>query len=34
MRERVAIYGGSLESGPGPGGGYALRLRLPLPSAR
>jgi signal transduction histidine kinase len=34
MRERIAIYGGSLESGPGADGGYALRVRLPLPSAR
>src|SRR5262249_13002929 len=34
MRERVAIDGGSLESGPGRDGGYALRVRLPLPGAR
>jgi hypothetical protein len=30
MRERAALHGGSVETGPHDGGGFAVRLRLPL----
>ena len=30
MRERAALYGGSLEAGPGPAGGFEVRAVLPL----
>ncbi len=34
MRERVALYGGVLESGKRDGGGYLVRAKLPLDSDR
>ena len=34
MRERIALYGGALETGPREGGGYAVRATLPFDRAR
>jgi signal transduction histidine kinase len=31
MRERVSLYGGSVQAGPAPDGGFVVRARLPIP---
>lgn len=31
MKERAALFGGSVKAGPNPGGGYKVLLNLPLP---
>jgi signal transduction histidine kinase len=33
LRERIAIYGGSLDAGPRPGGGWRVRATIPLEAA-
>ena len=33
MRERVRVYGGSLEALPRPDGGFVVRARIPLAQA-
>ncbi len=34
MRERVQLYGGSLDVGPREAGGFAVRARIPLEHSR
>jgi hypothetical protein len=31
MRERVAVFAGTLETGPSGDGGFAVHARLPVP---
>jgi signal transduction histidine kinase len=33
MRERIAMYGGTVQAGPLPGGGFGVTAHLPCPSA-
>src|SRR5690606_36608942 len=33
MRERAALFGGTVQVGPRPGGGFRVHLRLPVPPA-
>ncbi len=34
MKERAALFGGTVKSGPKPGGGFRVELDLPLPEAK
>lgn len=34
MKERAALFGGTVKAGPKPGGGYRVELTLPLPEIR